>query len=93
MHGNLEPEESVFNQHPEMQDVKDGDELLVVNFTKSIPDSDDSPLDIVFTPDDSFRQQLNMHNMLSDQMNKIRESGLFDKEDDDDDDGDIVVRV
>ena len=77
MHGNLEPEESVWNTypiHPEHQEMLDVDldteELLSVSFDTN------SDVDVVFTPDQSFKD-------------KIRE--YFYEEDDDD--GDIVIRT
>ena len=79
MHGNLEPEESVWKTepttypvHPEMADVDlDSEELLSVNF-ETKPD-----VDVVFTVDPSFQNRINEY--------------FFDE--DDDDDGDIVVRL
>ena len=80
MHGNLEPEESVWKTepttypvHPEMADVDlDSEELLSVNF-ETKPD-----VDVVFTVDPSFQSRINEY---------------FYDEEDDDDDGDIVVRL
>ena len=80
MHGNLEPEESVWKTepttypvHPEMADVDlDKEELLSVNFETK------KDVDVVFTVDPSFQEKVN---------------GYFYDEEDDDDDGDIVVRV
>ena len=79
MHGNLEPEESVWKTepttypvHPEMADVDlDSEELLSVNF-ETKPD-----VDVVFTVDPSFQSRINEY--------------FYDEEDDDD--GDIVVRL
>lgn len=80
MHGNLEPEESVWKTepitypvHPEMADVDlDSEELLSINFDTK------KDVDVVFTVDPSFQEKVN---------------GYFYDEEDDDDDGDIVVRV
>ena len=80
MHGNLEPEESVWSTepntytvHPEMAGVDlDSEELLSVNFETK------KDVDVVFTVDPSFQEKVN---------------GYFYDEEDDDDDGDIVVRV
>ena len=80
MHGNLEPEESVWSTepntytvHPEMAGVDlDSEELLSVNFETK------RDVDVVFTVDPSFQEKVN---------------GYFYDEEDDDDDGDIVVRV
>ncbi len=56
MHGNLEPEENVWETypvHPEMVDVDlEKEDLLSVNF-------DDKPnVDVVFTPDESFKDKI-----------------------------------
>jgi len=80
MHGNLEPEESVWSTepntytvHPEMADVDlNTEELLSVNFETK------KDVDVVFTVDPSFQEKVN---------------GYFYDEEDDDDDGDIVVRL
>jgi len=80
MHGNLEPEESVWSTepntytvHPEMAGVDlDSEELLSVNFETK------RDVDVVFTVDPSFQEKINGYS--------------FDEEDDDDD-GDIVVRI
>ena len=80
MHGNLEPEESVWNTepntytvHPEMADVDlDSEELLSVNFETK------KDVDVVFTVDPSFQEKVN---------------GYFYDEEDDDADGAIVVRI
>ena len=80
MHGNLEPEESVWNTEPntytvhtEMADVDlNTEELLSVNFETK------KDVDVVFTVDPSFQEKVN---------------GYFYDEEDDDDDGDIVVRI
>lgn len=56
MHGNLEPEESVwetYTVHPEMTDVNlETEELLSVTF------EDKPQVDMVFTPDDSFKDKI-----------------------------------
>ena len=80
MHGNLEPEESVWKTepttypvHPEMANVDlDSEELLSVNFETK------KDVYVVFTVDPSFQEKVN---------------GYFYDEEDDDDDGDIVVRI
>ena len=79
MHGNLEPEESVWSTepntytvHPEMAGVDlDSEELLSVNFETK------KDVDVVFTVDPSFQEKINGY--------------FYDEEDDDD--GDIVVRL
>ena len=72
-------------QHPELDGVKNGDELMVVKFKPEIDSVGD--LDIKFTPDDGFSDLF-----LSKSLNK-RLDELDEDEDEDDDDGDIVVRV
>ena len=80
MHGNLEPEESVWNTEPntytvhhEMANVNlDKEELLSFNFETK------KDVDVVFTVDPSFQKKVNEY---------------FYDEEDDDDDGDIVVRI
>ncbi len=56
MHGNLEPEESVwetYTVHPEMVDVNlETEELLSVTF------EDEPKVDMVFTPDESFKDKI-----------------------------------
>ena len=56
MHGNLEPEESVwetYTVHPEMTDVNlETEELLSVTF------EDKPQVDMVFTPYDSFKDKI-----------------------------------
>jgi len=56
MHGNLEPEESVwetYTVHPEMADVNlETEELLSVTF------EDKPKVDMVFTPDESFKDKI-----------------------------------
>ena len=69
MHGNLEPEESVwktYTAHPEMADVDlDKEELLSFNFETK------KDVDVVFTVDPSFQKKVNEY--------------FYDEEDDDDD--------
>ena len=72
-------------QHPELENVKNGDELMVVKFKPEIDAVGD--LDIQFTPDEGFSDRF-----LSKSLNK-RLDELEEDEDEDDDDGDIVVRV
>jgi len=72
-------------QHPELDGVKNGDELMVVKFKPEIDAVGD--LDIQFTPDEEFSDRF-----LSKSLNK-RLDELEEDEDEDDDDGDIVVRV
>ena len=75
----------VKTRHPELEDVKDGDELMVVKFKPEI--DAEGMLDIQFTPDDEFSDRF-----LSKSLNN-RLDELDEDEDEDDDDGDIIVRV
>ena len=77
--------EPVKTRHPELENVKDGDELMVVKFKPEI-DAEEM-LDIQFTPDDEFSDCF-----LSKSLNN-RLDELDEDEDEDDDDGDIIVRV
>ena len=72
-------------RHPELENVKDGDELMVVKFKPEI--DAEGMLDIQFTPDDEFSDRF-----LSKSLNN-RLDELDEDEDEDDDDGDIIVRV
>ncbi len=65
--------------HPELEDVKQGDELLVVKFKQEL--DTEGTIDIQFTPDDQFTD-------------KILEKSLqkrLDELSDDDDDGDVLI--
>ncbi len=67
-------------RHPELDDVKEGDELLVVKFKS---DWEEGEVDIKFTPDSQFNDII-----LSKSLQK-----RIDEIDDDDSDGDILVNV
>ena len=71
-------------QHPELENVKNGDELMVVKFKPEI--DAEGMLDIQFTPDDEFSDRF-----LSKSLNE-RLDELEDDEDDDDGDVPAVVR-
>ena len=71
-------------QHPELDGVKNGDELMVVKFKPEI--EAEGMLDIKFTPDDEFSDRF-----LSKSLNE-RLDELEDDEDDDDGDVPAVVR-
>ena len=71
-------------QHPELENVKNGDELMVVKFKPEI--DSEGMLDIKFTPDDEFSDRF-----LSKSLNE-RLDELEDDEDDDDGDVPAVVR-
>ena len=65
--------------HPELEGVKQGDELLVVKYKQEL--DTEGTIDIQFTPDDQFTD-------------KILEKSLqkrLDELSDDDDDGDVLV--
>ncbi len=70
--------------HPEMADVKNGDELLVVNFNE--PPKEVDPR---FKLDSPELHNLGdpLHQSLRDRIDELNE------DDDEDDDGDIIVRV
>ena len=66
--------------HPEMADVKEGDELLVVNFKEVIENQSRFKLD---SPE--------LHN-LGDPLNKDLKDRIKELEEEDDGEGDVVVR-
>ena len=70
-------------QHPEMTEVKQGDELLVVNFKK------EKNIDSRFKLDSPELHNLGdpLHKSLQDRIEELQD------EDDEDDDGDIIVRT
>ena len=68
--------------HPEMADVKNGDELLVVNFRE--PEKEIDPRFKLDSPE--------LHN-LGDPLHKSLQDRIDELNDEDDDDGDIIVRV
>jgi len=72
-------------QHPELENVKNGDELMVVKFKPEI--DAEGMLDIQFTPDDEFSDRF-LSKSLNNRLDELEED-----EDEDDDDGDIIVRV
>ena len=72
-------------RHPELEDVKDGDEVMVVKFKPEI--DAEGMLDIQFTPDDEFSDRF-LSKSLNNRLDELEED-----EDEDDDDGDIIVRV
>ena len=72
-------------RYPELEDVKDGDELMVVKFKPEI--DAEGMLDIQFTPDDEFSDRF-LSKSLNNRLDELEED-----EDEDDDDGDIIVRV
>ena len=69
-----------YKKHPEMEEVKDGDELMGINFV----------------PDPEFIERYkngdyNLNQSLQDRIAELDEE--YEDDDDDDDDGDIIVRV
>ena len=66
--------------HPEMADVKEGDELLVVNFKEVVDDHHRFKLD---SPE--------LHN-LGDPLNKSLKDRIKELNEEDDGEGDVVVR-
>ena len=68
--------------HPELGEVKDGDELFVVKFKPEV--DSEGTIDLKFTPDDKFTDRV-----LSKSLRK-RVDELTDDEDEDDD-GDILA--
>ncbi|BCU96696.1 MAG: hypothetical protein CM15mV13_1370 [uncultured marine virus] len=63
--------------HPEMRDVKDGEELMGINFT----------------PDPEFLKKYKNGDYHLNQSLQDRIAEIEDEDEDDDDDGDIIVRV
>ena len=70
--------------HPEMTDVKSGDELLVVKFKPEV--DSEGTVDLKFTPDAKFNDMF-LKKSLEKRLEELEE------DEDDDDDGDIIVRV
>ena len=68
-------------RHPELEDVKEGDELLVVKFKS---DWEEGEVDIKFTPDNQFNDII---------LSKSLQKRIDEIDDDDDSDGDILVNV
>ena len=67
--------------HPEMKDVKPGEELMVVQFT----------------PDEDFKRKVltsdsNLQQSLKERINEINDP-WYDEDDDDDDDGDVPALI
>ena len=66
-------------RHPELEEIQEGDELLVVKFT---PDWEEGEVDIKFTPDGEFNDKI-LNKSLQKRIDEI----------DDDNDGDVLVNV
>tara|TARA_B100001250_G_scaffold354550_2_gene328491 strand:- start:5074 stop:5409 length:336 start_codon:yes stop_codon:yes gene_type:complete len=63
-------------RHPELEEIKEGDELLVVKFN---PDWEEGEVDIKFTPDNNFTDKV---------LDKSLQKRIQELEDDDEDEGD-----
>ena len=63
-------------RHPELDEIKEGDELLVVKFN---PDWEEGEVDIKFTPDNNFTDKV---------LDKSLQKRIQELEDDDEDEGD-----
>ena len=72
--------------HPEMQEVKPGDELIVVRFQKDNPDKDRFKLDSpVLHGEDP------LHKSLQDRIKKLKDESKNDEDDDDDGGAGVVL--
>ena len=74
--------------HPELDEVKDGDELLVVKFK---PDWEEGEVDIKFTPDNKFTDRV-LDKALRKRIQELSPDPWDDDEDDGDGDVPAVVR-
>jgi len=72
--------------HPEMQDVKPGDELIVVRFNNPEVDKDKFKLD---SP--ALHGEDPLYKSLQDRIDKLREENSSREEEDDEDDGGDLV--
>ena len=72
-------------RHPELEEIKEGDELLVVKFN---PDWEEGEVDIKFTPDNDFTDRV-LDKSLQKRIQQLNDPW----DDEDDDDGDIIARV
>ena len=63
-------------RHPELEEIKEVDELLVVKFN---PDWEEGEVDIKFTPDNNFTDKV---------LDKSLQKRIQELEDDDEDEGD-----
>ena len=63
-------------RHPELEEINEGDELLVVKFS---PDWEEGEVDIKFTPDNDFTDKV---------LDKSLQKRIQELEDDDEDEGD-----
>tara|TARA_B100000965_G_scaffold105061_1_gene86624 strand:+ start:5050 stop:5391 length:342 start_codon:yes stop_codon:yes gene_type:complete len=72
-------------RHPELEEINEGDELLVVKFS---PDWEEGEVDIKFTPDNDFTDKV-LDKSLQKRIQQLNDPW----DDEDDDDGDIIARV
>ena len=72
--------------HPEMQEVKPGDELIVVRFQKDNPDKDRFKLD---SP--ALHGEDSLHKSLQDRIKKLKDESKNDEDDDDDGGAGVVL--
>ena len=87
------PKPKVRLSHPELEEVEDGDELLVVKFKPEV--DQEGTVDLKFTPDEDFQRRVitsdsNLSKSLKDRIDEINDP--WDDEDDDDD-GDVPAVV
>ena len=73
--------------HPEMQEVKPGDELIVVRFQKDNPDKDRFKLD---SP--ALHGEDPLHKSLQDRIKKLKDESKNDEDDDDGGAGVVLSR-
>tara|TARA_Y100001970_G_scaffold165492_1_gene202297 strand:- start:27 stop:380 length:354 start_codon:yes stop_codon:yes gene_type:complete len=76
-------------RHPELEELKEGDELLVVKFKPEIDEA--GTVDIKFTPDDKFTDRL-LDKSLRKRIQELSPDP-WDDEDDGDGDGDVPAVV
>ena len=90
----MEPIKRPRFRHPELQEVEDGDELLVVKFKPEIDEA--GTVDLHFTPDEEFNDKVKqsdnfLHQSLKNRIEEINDPWYDDE--DDDDDGDVPALV
>ena len=79
-------------KHPELQEVEDGDELLVVKFKPEIDEA--GTVDLHFTPDEEFNDKVKRSDNYLQQSLQSRIEEINDPwYEDDDDDGDVPAVV
>ena len=79
-------------KHPELQEVEEGDELLVVKFNPEIEEA--GTVDLHFTPDEEFNDKVKRSDNYLQQSLQSRIEEINDPwYEDDDDDGDVPAVV